>query len=364
MDTKTVQTRIEESFRKQVKGDSRLEAAFLRVCSDKLGVDIELAESGTGSPVHIDQPNHLASVGKLFTATLIAILFEQGKLDFNDRLEKHLDSDIMNKLHIYRGHDYSGEITIRNLLMQTSGLPDVFYNLWTKMEKDPSFTISTREAVEWGKANMKPTSAPGAKHHYTDTNYYLLGFIIEEITGKPFYEVMHEHIFNPLGMDHAYMNGFSVPKVQSDTSPAGLYIKGIDFSSVKGTPAIDHAGGSVVAPLSEYLIFMKALNGGKLIKKETLERMISDDVNMGFPTVGFDYGYSIWKFKNIPLLMPPKLYSWGCVGVTGAFMFYHPGTEAYIIGTFNNFAYRGKSLNYMAGKIIKELLKHEGTASP
>jgi hypothetical protein len=42
--------------------------------------------------------------------------------------------------------------------------------------------------------------------------------------------------------------------------------------------------------------------------------MIDDDVYMGFPTVGFDYGYSIWKPRSIPLVMPPELYCWGASG--------------------------------------------------
>lgn len=54
-----------------------------------------------------------------------------------------------------------------------------------------------------------------------------------------------------------------------------------------------------------------------MISEETLVRMINDDMHMGFPTVGFDYGYSIWKLRSIPLLMPEELYCWGCVGVTG-----------------------------------------------
>ena len=359
MDKKAVQATIEKSFRKQVRSDSKIKEAFLQVYSEKLELDIQLAESGNGEPVHIDQPNHLASVGKLFTAVLISIFYEQGRLDFNDQIEAYLDRDLMHKLHIYRGRDYSGQITIRNLLMQTSGLPDVFFPHLKKMMKDPSFSITTREALEWGKAHMQPAFKPGKKHQYTDTNYYLLGFIIEGITGKPFHQVMHEHIFAPLGMDHAYLHGFSVPEKRSDKPPAGLYLKGIDFSSIKGAPAIDYAGGSVVAPLSEFLQFMKALTEGKIIKRETLDHMISDDVNKGFPTVSFNYGYSIWKFKTIPLLIPPKLYSWGCVGVTGAFMFYHPAAEAYIIGTFNNFAYRVKALTYMANNIIKKLLNEK-----
>jgi D-alanyl-D-alanine carboxypeptidase len=84
---------------------------------------------------------------------------------------------------------------------------------------------------------MKPVAEPGRKHHYTDTNYYLLGFIVERVTGKPFHE--------------------------------GLYVQDTDFSRVAGAPAIDHAGGSVIAPLSEYLLFLKALTfmAQKVIKE-------------------------------------------------------------------------------------------------
>lgn len=81
--------------------------------------------------------------------------------------------------------------------------------------------------------------------------------------------------------------------------------------------------------------------------------MLSDD-HRSFPTIR--YGYSIWKFITIPLLMPEKYNCWGCVGVTGAFMFYHPGTESYIIGTFNDTSYRSKSLRFTLSKVIRPLL--------
>lgn len=361
MDSVTRESRIESAFRKQVQSDRRVRGAFLLVQSEKLGVNLNIAESGDGSPVHVEQPNHLASVGKLFTAVLIAKLYEAGSLKFTDAIGDYLDAELMKKLHVYRGRDYSNEITVRHLLMQTSGLFDVFYPLWEKMIVDPSFTISTRDAITWGKEHMKPVAEPGKKHHYTDTNYYLLGLIIENVTGKRFFEAMHEMIFDPLGMKHAWMHGFSDPSERSEHPKAGIYIKDTDFGSVTAASAIDHAGGSVVAPLSEYLLFMKALTSHRIVGEATLERMINDDIHMGFPTVGFDYGYSIWKLRSVPLLMPRTLYCWGCVGVTGAFLFYHPGTQSHIIGTFNNFAYRGKALNFMARKVIKELLAHGDT---
>jgi D-alanyl-D-alanine carboxypeptidase len=354
------QSAIETAFRKQVRGDRTVRRAFLRVASPKVGVDLSIAESGTGEAADVDQPNHLASVGKLFTATVIGILHERGALRFSDRIADYLDRELMQGLHVYRGRDYSGEITIRQLLMQTTGLYDVFYPLWKRMMADPSYTIATREAIEWGKEHMQPVAEPGRKHHYTDTNYYLLGFVVESVTGKPFPEVVHELIFDPLGMNHAWMHGFSRPREESAHPAAGLYMKGVDFSAVRGAPAIDYAGGSVIAPLSDYLRFMQALVEHRLVGAETLRQMIDDDVYMGFPTVGFDYGYSIWKPRSIPLLMPPEMYCWGCVGVTGAFMFYHPRTESHIIGTFNDFAYRGKALSFMVRRVIKPLLAAAG----
>lgn len=360
MNEKTVESKIESWFRRQVQKDKKVKAAFLLVNSDMLNINLKVAEGNTGNiKAHINQPVHLASVGKLFTATIISVLFEKGKLDFDDSIRNYLDAELMNGLHLYKGNDYSDQITIRHLLMQTSGLNDVFYHLWKKMIKDPMFKTTPREALIWGKKNLKPVAVPGKRHFYTDTNYYLLGLIVENITGKKFHEVMHELIFEPLGMQHAYMHGVSKPKIESGYPLAPLFIKGVDVNSIDGVHQIDYAGGSVIAPLDNYLLFMKSLLNNKIIKRETLNRMIDDDVNMGFPTVGFNYGYSIWKMKTIPIIMPEKFNCWGCVGVTGAFMFYHPLTETYIVGTFNDFSYRGKALEFMARKVIKELLNYQ-----
>uniref|UniRef100_A0A7V2ZMI9 Class A beta-lactamase-related serine hydrolase n=1 Tax=Ignavibacterium album TaxID=591197 RepID=A0A7V2ZMI9_9BACT len=356
MNTKRISEQIEYSFRSVVRNDNKVRNAYLLVYSEKLGIDINIAEGKTGEiPANPKQANHLASVGKLFTATLIGMLHDKGLLDFENKISRYLDVDLMKGLHIYKGIDYSSEITIKHLLTQTSGLNDDFFPLLKKMIKDPSLKMTVRDALEWGKVNQKPVAKPGQRHFYTDTNYYLLGLIIESITQKNFHNAVHEMIFEPLGMENAYINGFSEPKIKSDYPPADIYLYNINFISNKNVAQLDYAGGGVVAPLSEYLIFMKALVNHKLVKQETLSRMIDDDVNMGFPVLGFRYGYSVWKPKPIPLLMPERFYCWGCVGATGAFMFYHPQTESYIIGTFNDLSYKSKALRFMLMKAIKPL---------
>jgi D-alanyl-D-alanine carboxypeptidase len=357
MDRAAVQAQIETAFGQQAQKDRRVRNAYLLVHSDKLGIDLRVAEGQTkGVKADMQQPVYMASVGKLFTATIISILCEQGNLAFTDKISSYLDADLMSGLHVYKGQDYSNEIEIRHLLNQSSGLYDPFWPLLEQMLKEPTMRMTPRDAVIWGKENLEPKAKPGEKHYYTDTNYYLLGLIVESITERPFHEALHRHIFEPLGMRSAYMQGYSKPAVQSEYPLASYYFNDVEGSIIGGLPGIDYAGGGVVAVLDDYLTFMQALVQHKLIKSETLQRMMSDDYPSD-PTIR--YGYAIWKFTTIPILMPEKFNCWGCVGATGAFMFYHPRTQAYIIGSFNDTSCRSKALRFMISKIIKPLLKCE-----
>ncbi len=352
-----VESKIENLFRKQVQEDKKVKNAYLLVHSDKLGVHMNIAEGKTGDfEAHPAQPNHLASVGKLFTATVMGILQERSELCFGDKISKYLDREIMQGLHVYKGQEYSGDIKISHLLNQSSGLDDVFFPLLKRLIENPERQVTTREAILWGKENLKTRFKPGAKHFYTDTNYFLLGLIVESIIQKPFQQVMHELVFDPLNMKHAYMNDYSTPQVPSPYPTAGIHLYGINFQGYKGIAPLDYSGSSVIAPLEEYLEFMKGLVNHKILKEETLREMLDNALPMGFPAMGFDYGYSIWKVRKIPFLMPAKYYSWGCVGVTGAFMFYHPGTASYIIGTFNDMSYQSKGLRFMLSKVVRQLV--------
>ncbi len=348
-------SRIESDFRREAGRNANPRNAYLRVYSGKLGVDLDIAEGKTGdTDAHPGQAVYLASVGKLFTATIVSMLSEQGELSFSDRVSRYLDAELMNGLHVLNGTDYSGEICIRRLLNQTSGLDDAFWPLLTKLTEEPSMRITPREAVEWGKRNLSPKSKPGEKHYYSDTNFYLLGLIVESITQKPFHESLHRLIFEPLGMGSAYMEGVSEPAVPTNLPPAEFYSGGIDYSKLPGFAQIDHAAGGVRATLDDARTFMTALVNHRLVSAATLETMLSDDAS-SMP--GIRYGYAVWKFVTVPLLAPAKYNCWGCVGVTGTFMFYHPTTESYVIGSFNDDRYKSKALRFMLSKVIRPLTK-------
>lgn len=357
MDRTAVGSKIEEAFREQVRKDERVRNAYLLVHSDALGMDLRVAEGKTGSlEANTAQPLYLASVGKLFTATVVSMLTERGELSFRDKISSYLDAELMHGLHVYKGKEYSDEIEIRHLLNQSSGLYDAFWPLLEKMIDDPTLRFTPREAVMWGKEHLEPKAKPGDKHHYTDTNYWLLGMIVESVTGRPFHEALHGYSFDPLGMERAYMQGYSEPAVETELPVASFIFNDADGAAIPGLPELDYAGGGVVATLDDYLTFMQALVNHRLVSADTLETMLSDDYR-SYPTIR--YGYGIWTFVTIPLLMPKKYYSWGCAGATGAFMFYHPRTESYIIGTFNDTSYMSKGLRWMLSNVVRQLPKAE-----
>ncbi len=355
MSKEKVLSKIESSFRKTVEKDSKVKNAYLLVHSDKHDIHLNIAEGSTDEvQANPDQPNYMASVGKLFTATIIGKLQEKGKLDFNDYISDYLDKELLDGLHVYKGKDYTDQIKIKDLLNQRSGLPDAFWPLLEKLLEDPEFNISTREAINWGKENLEPSFKPGEKFEYTDTNYYLLGFIIEGITGKPFAEALKNYFFEPLEMQNSYMLNYSEPAEEPEYPVANFYKDGIKVNDYENYSKIDYAGGGVVAPMEDLLKFMKALVNHQLIAEKTLNLMKEDTSKFG---LGIDYGYGIWKVKTIPVLMPKKLNSWGVVGATGAFMFYHPLTDSYVIGNFNDASYESKGVRFMLLKVLKELAK-------
>jgi len=345
---------IENIFRNKVRKDSKIENAYLLVHSDKLGLHMNVAEGSTGNiNANPQQPNYMASVGKLFTSTIISLLHERGKLSFNDKISNYLDKELINNLHVYKGKDYTEKIIIKHLLKQRSGLYDNFWPLLEKIFDDQKFNISPREAVIWGKNNLKPFAPPGEKTKYTDTNYHLLGLIIENITGMSFDEVLKDYIFIPLGMMNSSMLYYSKPLKEYSYPMANFSVNGRVINDYKRFAELDFAGGGVVATNEDLLKFMTALVTGKIIKKETLEIMKNDSSRLHF---GIEYGYGIWQFETIPILLPEKYNCWGCVGATGSFMFYHPRLDTYIIGNFNDTSYMRKGLKFMKN-IIKELLK-------
>jgi CubicO group peptidase (beta-lactamase class C family) len=140
----------------------------------------------------VDSPMIAASVTKLFTTTAVLILCEQGRLSLDDTLSRFFSRDVLSGLHVFKGHEYSFDLTVSDLLFQTSGLPDAFEGwnnknsiLWKAiMEGDTYFTFE--QYLDEVKS-LTPRFAPNTrkKAYYANMNFDLLGEILEKVTGMP-----------------------------------------------------------------------------------------------------------------------------------------------------------------------------------
>lgn len=329
------------------------------VHSEKLGVHLNIAEGQTGdTPANANQPYFIASVGKLFTAVLIGILTEEGKASFEDKISRYLDDDLLHKLHVYKGTDYSNHIEIKHLLNHTSGLHDYFSDkpkhvkpMLDTVLSEPERFWAPQEVIQWSKENLKAHFPPGKGFHYSDTGYLILGLIVEKITSMPFHEALKRYIFQPLGMNESYLIGHSEPLKQSDYAIAGVYTGDTNVAGYRSL-SIDYAGGGIVSTSEDLLKFMKALVKHEIISEDTFKKM-QDWAKF---SVGIDYGYGLMSFTTIPILMPKKYNVWGNAGSTGSFMFYHSEMEAYFIGCLNQFGYHSKGVRTMF-KVINILSK-------
>jgi CubicO group peptidase (beta-lactamase class C family) len=157
-----------------------------------------------------DTKFRIGSVTKQFTAMLIMQLKQEGKIKLDDKISDYLP---------WFSKTVGSKISIHQLLTHTSGLPNYtdFPDFKTKMVFE---NLSPKEfAVKYFKDNLG--FEPGTKQNYCNTGYYLLGLIIEEITGKPYEEVLKERIFDVIGMKNT---GIENPK-----EIISNYAQGYDF---------------------------------------------------------------------------------------------------------------------------------------
>jgi D-alanyl-D-alanine carboxypeptidase len=287
-------------------------------------------------------PIFIASVTKLYTATTIMVLYEKGQLALDDPMAKYLPEELIHGIQVYQGHDYSDEITIQQLLAQTSGIPDYYdekaqdgKTIFDLFLADPVRKWSVDEEIARARQQMTPSFKPGDKAFYSDTNYQLLGKIIEARTGKPLEAVFNELLFQPIGLKHTWLVGRSQPLEKPAAAVAEVFDKGVNITGIRSTTAY-WADGGIVATPEDCVSFLKALNQGRIISKNSLEKM-HHWVRLANPGMPFDYGFGTMKFEipsfiNRMAKVPPV---WGATGSTGSFLYYAQDLDLYMAGTIN-----------------------------
>ncbi|MFC0472282.1 serine hydrolase domain-containing protein [Halalkalibacter kiskunsagensis] len=292
----------------------------------------------------INKPYFIASVTKLYVTAVLLKLRSINRLNFQNKISEYFSEEILHELHLFKGIEYSKDITIKHLMSNTSGIPDYF-------SSDVVRELTAGKDQSWGferaiasAKQKKPKSVPGKKAQYSDTNYQLLGKIIETITNKDIHTVFKEFIFDGLNLEDTYLF-----EDVSDTRPAPIYYKDKEIRLPKYMSSIGPEGG-IVSTAKESMIFLKAFFNGYFFPKEYFKEL--KDWRLLFGPGLFFYGVGI---ANQPIFLKElKNGLIGHWGQTGAFSFYHPKTDLYFTGTTNQFYGQNVAARMML-KIIKNI---------
>jgi len=289
-------------------------------------------------PMTKDTPVYIASITKLYTAAVIMRLYEKGALFLDDPMSKYLPKKLIQGIHVYKGKDYSNEITIKELLSHTSGIADYYTekpkggkSLFEIFLEEPERSWTVDETIARVKNDLVPNFPPGTDTSYSDTNFQLLGKIIEVITGKPLHFVYNDFIFRPLGLKNTWLVGHSKALVASGT-PADVFYKDKIINKIR-TNGSYWADGGIVSTAEEMIIFLKALNEGRIVSRDTL-KLMHNWHKLHFP-LQYGYGTMYFKLPNFiaKWMEAPPL--WGHSGSTGSFLYYSEDLNLYMAGSIN-----------------------------
>ncbi|MGW6287331.1 serine hydrolase domain-containing protein [Streptomyces sp. NPDC055107] len=247
--------------------------------------------AGTGTinsvrPIRPDEHFRIGSQTKTFTAVVLLQLVDEGKVSLDTPIADYLPG-------VVTGNGYDGtRITVRHLLQHTGGLaafnPQVVID---KPVSNPDGTYALAELVRKG-LSYAPVSAPGAGFTYSNTNYLILGMLVEKVTGQPVHETVTKRVIEPLGLSRTV---FPAPGDRALPTPAvngyhGLRVGSFYFWTPALTydPSLFSSAGAMISTLEDVTAFYQALVAGKVVSAAGLAEM--QKVREVGPKVGFGLG--------------------------------------------------------------------------
>jgi D-alanyl-D-alanine carboxypeptidase len=243
-----------------------------------------VADKATGAPMKTDFYHRIGSQTKTFTATGVLQLADQGKLGLDDPIAKYIG-----------GVPEGDKITLRQLLRMQSGLFNYSESpaFQQAMFADPRTPFSPQELLGFAFAepNVFP---PGEGFLYCNTNYVLLGLVVEKVGGQPLHEYVRDHILTPLGMSHTSFpttNAFPEPHAQGYTVQTA---DGKETTATDWDPSWGWAAGAMISTLDDMHIWAPALATGKLLSPEMQAERLQ---TVGAPGLPPQDGYGLGIFN-------------------------------------------------------------------
>ncbi|ACU60272.1 serine hydrolase domain-containing protein [Chitinophaga pinensis] len=248
-----------------------------------------MADIATGRPNNDSSRFNLASISKVFTSTAVLQLKEKGLLQLNDTFQ-----------HYFPSFPY-GNITIRQLLTHTSGLPDL--ELYESLIRAYPDTIVTNDIIIPTLIKEKTALyfSPGDQFRYSNTNYSLLALLVERLSGQSFAAYLRQHIFEPAGMrltscdassfrpaDRAIVTPQVYGMLYDSVYTAVFNVKRFMYTAYNNDAAI--GASNIVSTSGDLQLFDKAFFEGRLISAASMKE--------AFTPVVLNNGDTLWEHMD------------------------------------------------------------------
>ncbi|HYK77499.1 MAG TPA: serine hydrolase [Daejeonella sp.] len=285
------------------KGDKRIDE-FMKQLHRKYGFNGNVLVAKNGKIIYqnaigwadylhrdslkINSVFELASVSKPLTATAVMILVEEGKL--------RLDQDVRD---FFPNFPYEG-ITVKMLLTHRSGMMNYVYftdNIWKSQKKDERKGITNMDVMNLlAEYKPAPYSKPNKHFHYNNSNFMVLGAIIEKVSGKPFAQFMKERVFNPCGMKHTAVYSKAVyDKIPVDVvGHDKIWRRSVAQNFLDG-PVGDKG---IYSTVQDLFLFDRAMRQGRLLKKATMDSVYTPRNEMIKGHFNYGYGWRMFESKD------------------------------------------------------------------
>jgi CubicO group peptidase (beta-lactamase class C family) len=300
-----------------------------------------------GTPAAVAHRYPIASVTKVFTATVTMLLVEQRRLALETRLVDLLPAETAQRLHVLDGVDRTAELTVEHLLSHTSGLPDYFdqappggRSAQARLLAGEDAPVPFDEVLRLVRDELTPHFAPqpvdAAKRRarYADTNYQLLGLALETVTGQPMASLFDTLLLGPLALEDTSSYPHAPRSGASAEPSVNVWAKN---TVLKPGGALRHQvpDGGIISTLDDQVRFMRAIvNGQVFADPATWQRMQTRTNKIYFP---IGYGLGLMRYAPARWMLPffaiPPLI--GHTGSTATWLFHSPDLGVILAGAFD-----------------------------
>ena len=302
-----------------------------------------------GEAVRPEDKFGIGSITKSFVAAVVLQLAAEGRLDLDKVATDYVDLELLGKV------PNAGKASLRSLLNHQSGIPTwEFSEEWIRKGRGSGMDLDH----VWGKTetleyvagdDLQPDFAPGEKYDYSNTNYTLLGLVVEAVTGKDLTAEIRTRLLAPLGMKDSFMESFEeipggIVHHYHYPTPAFERVAGVHekfpriaphlIESTAGNLSPEWAAGGMVCTAVDLLRWAQALNGGKFPGPDVREEMLAYHPPKTGSRDSFQYMQAICRMENFYQDKTFVGHSGGTLGFS-AMMDWIEGTDITIVCLIN-----------------------------